>query len=105
MEINSISTGYGQPPGTIYDWALEPASLQDAGYYPPEDLRTRLSIEKFCDRITKSLYNSRPDAAEFIGPERLLIVQLLENELRDMELSFGRNISRMALSLLSLVLA
>ncbi|KAE8167824.1 hypothetical protein BDV40DRAFT_252778 [Aspergillus tamarii] len=89
----NISTGYGQPPGTIYDWALEPASLQDAGYYPPEDLRTRLSIEKFCDRITKSLYNSRPDAAEFIGPERLLIVQLLENELRDMELSFGRNIS------------
>ncbi|KAB8265169.1 hypothetical protein BDV32DRAFT_134995 [Aspergillus pseudonomiae] len=53
----NIATGYGQPPGTIYDWALEPASLQDAGYYPPEDLRTRLQIERFCDRITRSLYN------------------------------------------------
>ncbi|KAE8321339.1 hypothetical protein BDV39DRAFT_212551 [Aspergillus sergii] len=93
IKVNSVATGYGQPPGTIYDWALEPASLQDAGYYPPEDLRTRLQIEKFCDRITKSLYNSRPDQAEVIGPERLLIVQLLENELRDMELGFGRNIS------------
>ncbi|KAE8377185.1 hypothetical protein BDV26DRAFT_264046 [Aspergillus bertholletiae] len=89
----NIATGYGQPPGTIYDWVFEPSSLQDAGYYPSEDLRTRLYIEKFCDRITKSLYNSKPDPTEFIKPERLLIVQLLENELRDMEASFGRNIS------------
>ena len=90
---DSVATGYGQPPGTIYDWALEPASLRDADYHPSEDLRTRLLIEKFCDRVTKSLYSSRPDPAEFISSEKLLIAQLLENELREMELGFGRDIS------------
>ncbi|KAL4939062.1 hypothetical protein BDV06DRAFT_43042 [Aspergillus oleicola] len=89
----NVATGYGQPPGTIYDWALEPASLRDADYHPPADLRTRLRIEKFCDRVTKSLYSSRPDPAEFISSEKLLIAQLLENEHREMELEFGRDIS------------
>ncbi|OJJ00651.1 hypothetical protein ASPVEDRAFT_40194 [Aspergillus versicolor CBS 583.65] len=89
----NVATGYGQPPSTIYDWALEPASLRDADYHPPEDLKTRLRIEKFCDRVTKSLYSSRPDPAEFISSEKLLISQLLENELREMELEYGRNIS------------
>lgn len=95
---NSVATGYGQPPSTIYDWALEPASLRDADYHPPEDLKTRLRIEKFCDRVTKSLYSSRPDPAEFISSEKLLISQLLENELREMELEYGRNISGTASS-------
>ncbi|KAL4885014.1 hypothetical protein BJY04DRAFT_157769 [Aspergillus karnatakaensis] len=89
----NVATGYGQPPGTIYDWALEPKSLQDADYHPSEDLRTRLRIEKFCDRVTKSLYSSSPDPAEFISSEKLLIAQLLESELREMELDFGRSIS------------
>lgn len=57
---------------------------------------TRLRIEKFCDRVTKALYSSKPDPAEFISSEKLLIVQLLENELRDMEVDFGRDISSMS---------
>ncbi|KAF9888417.1 hypothetical protein FE257_008695 [Aspergillus nanangensis] len=89
----NVATGYGQPPGTIYDWALEPASLRDAEYQPSEDLRVRLRIEKFCDRVTKSLYSSKPEPAEFNSSEKLLIVQLLENELRDMEVEYGQHIS------------
>ncbi|BCR91612.1 transcription factor domain-containing protein [Aspergillus chevalieri] len=89
----NVATGYGQPPGTIYDWALEPTSLKDADYHPPVDLRTRLRIEKFCDRVTKALYSSKPEPAEFISSEKLLIVQLLESELKDMEVDFGRNVS------------
>ncbi|KAI9927990.1 hypothetical protein MW887_002842 [Aspergillus wentii] len=89
----NVATGYGQPPGTIYDWALEPASLRDADYHLPEDLHTRLRIEKFCDRVTKALYSSKPEPAEFISSEKLLIVQLLENELKEMEMDFGRDIS------------
>ncbi|EAW09222.1 transcription factor domain-containing protein [Aspergillus clavatus NRRL 1] len=89
----NVATGYGQPPGTIYDWALEPASLRDAEYSPSEDLRTRLRIEKFCDRVTKALYNGKPEPTEFISSEKLLIVQLLEGELREMEVDFGRDIS------------
>jgi hypothetical protein len=91
----SVATGYGQPPGTIYDWALEPPSLRDADYNPSDDLRIRLRIEKFCDRVTKALYSGKPEPAEFISSEKLLIVQLLESELREMEVDFGRDISRM----------
>lgn len=93
-----MATGYGQPPGTIYDWALEPPSLRDADFQLPEDLQIRLRIEKFCDRVTKALYSSKPEPAEFVSSEKLLIVQLLENELRDMEIEFSRDISSMYLS-------
>lgn len=88
-----MATGYGQPPSTIYDWALEPASLKDAGYRIPDDLKVRLRIEKFCDRVTKALYSSKPDSADFISTEKLMIVRLLEGELMDMEADFGRDIS------------
>ncbi|CAL5866522.1 uncharacterized protein PFLUO_LOCUS731 [Penicillium psychrofluorescens] len=89
----NVATGYGQPPSTNYDWALEPASLTDADYRLPDDLRIRLRIEKFCDRVTKSLYSSKPEPAEFISAEKLVIVQILESELREMEVEFGRDIS------------
>jgi hypothetical protein len=91
--LDSVATGYGQPPSTIYDWALEPPSLKDADYRLPEDLMIRLRIEKFCDRVTKALYSSKPEPGEFISAEKLVIVQILETELREMEVEFGRGIS------------
>ena len=91
----SVATGYGQPPSTIYDWALEPASLNDADYHPSTDLRDRLRIEKFCDKVTKALYSSKPEAADYVSSEKFLIVQLLESELRDMEAELASEISRM----------
>lgn len=94
LTLGSVATGYGQPPGTIYDWALEPASLKNADYRMPDELKTRLRIEKFCDRVTRSLYNGRPEPTEFISTEKLLIVRILENELREMEQDFGEDISR-----------
>lgn len=90
-----MATGYGQPASTIYDWALEPASLKDADYRLPENLAIRLRIEKFCDRVTKSLYSSKPEPAEFVSAEKLVIVQILESELKEMELEFGQEISGM----------
>ncbi|QKX64017.1 uncharacterized protein TRUGW13939_11190 [Talaromyces rugulosus] len=90
----NVATGYGQPPSTIYDWALEPASLKAADYRLPEDLKVRLRIEKFCDRVTRSLYNGRPEPSEFISMEKLLLVGVLEDELREMELDFTDNISQ-----------
>lgn len=89
----TVATGYGQPPSTIYDWALEPASLNDADYHPSDELRIRLRIEKFCDRVTRALYSSKPEAAEFLSSEKLLIVQLLESELKEMEVEFCNGIS------------
>ncbi|KAJ5683629.1 hypothetical protein N7462_006794 [Penicillium macrosclerotiorum] len=89
----NVATGYGQPPSTIYDWALEPASLKDADYHLPDDLVIRLRVEKFCDRVTKALYSNKPEPNEFISVEKLVIVQILESELREMEVEFGRDIS------------
>ncbi|KAJ5247648.1 hypothetical protein N7468_002631 [Penicillium chermesinum] len=89
----NVATGYGQPPSTMYDWALEPASLKDADYRLPDELAVRLRIEKFCDRVTKALYSSKPEPVEFISPEKLIIIQILENELRDMEVEFRETIS------------
>lgn len=72
---------------------MEPASLKDADYRLPEDLAIRLRIEKFCDRVTKALYSSKPEPGEFISAEKLVIVQILDSELREMEVEFGREIS------------
>lgn len=91
--FGSVATGYGQPPSTIYDWALEPASLRDADYRLPDDLATRLRIEKFCDRVTKALYSSKPEPGEFISADKLVVVQVLESELRDMDVEFDGKIS------------
>jgi hypothetical protein len=83
---SSVGTGYGQPSGTLYDWAIEPTSLKLADYRLPDELHARLRIEKLCDRITRSLYGSQPDGATVVNTEKLLIVRLLENELRDLEI-------------------
>ena len=93
-KLSSVATGYGQPPSTIYDWALEPASLRAADYRLPEELKVRLRIEKFCDRVTRSLYNGRPEPSEFLSMDKLLLVGILENELKEMELDFGDDLSR-----------
>jgi hypothetical protein len=98
LRFGSVATGYGQPPSTIYDWALEPASLKDADYRLPDDLAIRLRIEKFCDRVTKALYSSKPEPADFISAEKLLVVQVLESELRDMDVEFDGKISGKLLS-------
>lgn len=84
-----MATGYGQPPSTIYDWALEPASLKAADYRLPEELKVRLRIEKFCDRVTRSLYNGRPEPSEFLSMDKLLLVSILEDELKQMESDFA----------------
>ncbi|KAJ5650964.1 transcriptional regulator family: Fungal Specific TF [Penicillium longicatenatum] len=93
MVAQNVATGYGQPPSTMYDWALEPGSLKDADYHLPPELAIRLRIEKFCDRVTKALYSSKPDPGEFTSREKLVVVQILESELRDMEVEFGQEIS------------
>lgn len=67
--------------------------MKDADYRLPGDLAIRLRIEKFCDRVTKALYSSKPEPVEFVSADKLVIVQILESELREMEVEFGRDIS------------
>jgi hypothetical protein len=68
--------------------------LRDADYRLPDELAIRLRIEKFCDRVTKALYSSKPEPAEFISADKLMVVQILESELNEMEADFGSDLSR-----------
>lgn len=58
----SISTGYGLPPQTVYDSTLEPAITLRTGsenndVVPlPEELRRRLELEKFANSVTQQVY-------------------------------------------------
>lgn len=75
--------------------------MRDADYRLPEDLVIRLRIEKFCDRVTKALYSSKPEPGEFISADKLVVVQVLECELRDMDVEFEGKISGELISYLS----
>jgi hypothetical protein len=68
--------------------------LKSADYHLPDELSARLRIEKLCDRITRSIYGSQPDSTNFINTEKLLIVRLLENELRELDTDLGGSTSR-----------
>ncbi len=52
----SVSTGYGQPSMTMYDWILRPKPTEKIYSHLPKELRHRLRVEKLCDRVTKLLY-------------------------------------------------
>lgn len=51
----NVSTGYGQPSETLYDATLSSESL---GRIPAE-LRVRLELENFTDKVTKLLYSNK----------------------------------------------
>ncbi len=66
----SISTGYGLPPQTVYDSTLDPALTlrtgggADSDNYPiPEELRRRLELEKFANKVTTTLYGYNSEAS------------------------------------------
>ncbi|KAI9847686.1 MAG: hypothetical protein M1837_001934 [Sclerophora amabilis] len=90
----SVGTGYGQPPATIYDWTLEPSPTKDPSYKLPQELAARLRIEKFCDKVTKGLYSTRADPVGLTNDEeRSSFTGLLAREFESLEMEFGPEIS------------
>ncbi|KFY08662.1 hypothetical protein V492_06019 [Pseudogymnoascus sp. VKM F-4246] len=84
--MQSVSTGYGQPSITFYDWALSPRLPNRADYQLGRDLRHRLRIEKLCDRITKALYYEvLPSSAATESRDNTGIIRLLDQELVQLE--------------------
>ncbi|KAJ5212253.1 uncharacterized protein N7498_003899, partial [Penicillium cinerascens] len=83
-----VSTGYGQPPSSLYDWTLSGDSL-DANFKLPGDIRPRLEIEKFCDKITKALYSNRRDPVGLSSDqERSTMISFLSRDFDDLEEQF-----------------
>jgi hypothetical protein len=81
-----VSTGYGQPSSTLYDWTLSSNDSLDPNFKLPEDMRPRLEIEKFCDRITRSLYTNRRDPVGLTSDhERSTMISFLSRDFEELE--------------------
>lgn len=60
LYITRVSTGYGQPSSTLFDWTLA-SSNQEPGYGLPNEIKNRLLIEKFSDKVTRQMYGNVND--------------------------------------------
>ena len=82
-----IATAYGQPPITIYDWTLGPRPIENnPSYQLPEPILNRLLIEKFVDRVTRTLYmNDKDPVGLTTDQDRAQYVKLLLDHLEHLE--------------------
>ncbi|KAL8991760.1 MAG: hypothetical protein Q9169_007674 [Polycauliona sp. 2 TL-2023] len=70
MISQRVATGYGQPPSTVYDWALVPSASNGTNYHLPEEVEIRLSIERFCNKVTRSFYTNKMDPMGLVSDEQ-----------------------------------
>ncbi|KAJ5888358.1 hypothetical protein N7495_008399 [Penicillium taxi] len=81
-----VSTGYGQPPSTLYDWTLSSSDSLDQNFKLPEDIKPRLEIEKFCDKITRALYTNRRDPVGLTSDrEREAMISFFSRDFDELE--------------------
>ncbi|KAK4958705.1 hypothetical protein LTR66_013106 [Elasticomyces elasticus] len=76
----SVSTGYGQPCATHWNWFLYGRNLHRLA----EPFRLRCAIEKFCDKVTRTLYSTQRDTQ--MTPDevqRAYTIDLLAREYSD----------------------
>lgn len=78
-----VSTGYGQPSSTLFDCTL---SLTEADLRLPSEVKVRLQIEKFCDKISQMLYSNRRDPVGVLSDtERNVMASVLSKDFEDLE--------------------
>ena len=82
-----VATGYGQPPSTLFDWTLSSTgSSTDPNFWLPPEIKTRLDIEKFCDKVSKSLYiNYRDPVGLLSDEERFVMSSILSRDFEDLD--------------------
>ncbi|KAK2744619.1 hypothetical protein FQN57_004224 [Myotisia sp. PD_48] len=78
-----IATGYGQPSSTVFDYTL---SSKDPEFDLPREIKWRLEIEKFCDKVSRTLYGSRRDPVGVLNDtERYIMVTVLSRDFEELE--------------------
>ncbi|KAM5443520.1 hypothetical protein MferCBS31731_001293 [Microsporum ferrugineum] len=78
-----VSTGYGQPSSTLFDCTL---SSTEADLRLPSEVKVRLQIEKFCDKISQMLYSNRRDPVGVLSDtERNVMASVLSKDFEDLE--------------------
>ncbi|KAJ5232179.1 hypothetical protein N7468_005135 [Penicillium chermesinum] len=81
-----VSTGYGQPPSTLYDWTLSSNESMDPNFKLSNDIMPRLEIEKLCDKITRALYTNRRDPVGLSSDqERSVMISFLSRDFDELE--------------------
>ncbi|EXJ83289.1 hypothetical protein A1O1_06908 [Capronia coronata CBS 617.96] len=82
-----ICTAYGQPPLTIYDWTLGPKPIEtNPSYELPATISNRLMIEKFVDKVSRTLYMNPHDPVGLATDlERPTYVSFLAHDLEELE--------------------
>ncbi|KAK5019161.1 hypothetical protein LTR60_001212 [Cryomyces antarcticus] len=83
----TVSTGYGQPSATLYDWTHNSNTpTSETTYSLPDSLRNRLLVERFCNKVTKALYSNIRDPVGVVEEvERASITSILDMELQQLE--------------------
>ncbi|EGE01632.1 C6 zinc finger domain-containing protein [Trichophyton equinum CBS 127.97] len=78
-----VATGYGQPSSTLFDCTL---SSKEADLRLSPEVRVRLQIEKFCDKISQTLYTNRRDPMGVLSDkERNVMASVLFKDFEDLE--------------------
>lgn len=61
----------------------------DPNFKLPEDIKSRLEIERFCDKITKALYTNQRDPVGLCSnQERSSLISFLSRDFGDLEQKF-----------------
>ncbi|KAL9038674.1 MAG: hypothetical protein Q9180_002991 [Flavoplaca navasiana] len=94
MISQRVATGYGQPPSTVYDWALVPSASNGTNYTLPEEVEIRLSIERFCNKVTRSFYTNKMDPMGLVTDEqRGIMSDFLAHDFEEIESKLRPNTS------------
>ena len=81
-----VATGYGQPPSTLFDWTLSSGEATEPTFRLSTDIKSRLDIEKFADKVTKALYSSHRDPVGLVNEEeRTVMTSVLSRDFEDLE--------------------
>lgn len=93
MVAQRIATAYGQPPQTIYDWTLGPKPIEsDLTYELPREVFSRLQIERFVDKVSRTIYTNLNDPVGLPDDHtRSDLVKLLKQDLKELETRYHRN--------------
>lgn len=87
MVAQRIATAYGQPAQTVYDWTLGPKPIEsNPSYELPTEIYTRLRIERFVDKVSKTVYTNPTDPVGLPDDHtRSELVKLMSAELKELE--------------------
>lgn len=78
----------------MYDWTLSFSGPKEITGKLPEDMRARLRVEMFCNKVTKALYSNRSDPVGMVDYEdKSAFILFLAEEFEELKESLNPDIS------------